>query len=148
MSASSTTSQNMKVSEIYPNKFFRTTDLEGGATLTLTIEKVLKAQFPGNSEEKLQLHFKENSKSLTLNKTNGMRLADALGDETSAWAGSKVELYLERIKFANEMIDSIRVRVPEPGSQPRSGVTPLTRPKAAASSTAGRFDDMKDDVPF
>jgi hypothetical protein len=138
----------MKVSKVYPDKFFRTTDLEAGTTLTLTIDKVLMAQFPGSSEEKLQLYFKEDSKSLTLNKTNGMRIADALGDETGTWPGSKVELYLERIKYEGQMINSIRVRIPDPSHQASSGASPLTHSKSAAGSTSGRFGDMKDDVPF
>ena len=138
----------MKVSEIYPSRFFRVADITG-RTVRLTIERVSTSQFR-DSKEKLALHFVEDPKSLTLNPTNAWYLGDALGDEANAWKGALVELYVEPVKFENQFVDSILVRVsksnpPVPGEP---SAPPTVHAKAAPAGSAGGLATMEDDIPF
>lgn|SRR5262249_11044410 len=114
--------------DIYGGSFFKAADL-GSDTLKLTIESVELAdlkQKDGDTQRKLILSFKGESRKLPLNKTNANAIAQAFGKEwQDDWIGKSVMLMTVPTSFG----DGIRV-------------SPV-RPKA--KKLLG--DDMNDEIP-
>lgn len=61
-------------------------------------------------ERKLVVYFKEIEQGLVLNKTNGKMLVKNFGDETDAWVGQPVELYVAEVEYQGETQLGIRIR--------------------------------------
>jgi hypothetical protein len=63
------------------------------------------------------------------------------GDDTANWAGKPIEIYPTQTEFRGDMVDAIRIRVPD--VDPRS--TPA--PTAAAPMGDDNLDDeLNDDI--
>jgi hypothetical protein len=64
--------------------------------------------------EKPVVHFQEKGlKTFPLNQTNWATIEEAYGEESDAWKGRPVELYLDPgVKFGLETVGGVRVRVP------------------------------------
>lgn len=83
----------MKIEDVYPNKRLKHEDL-GSREVTAEISEVGIAEF--DDGKKLEIHFKGKDKSFVCNKTNARILAAAFSDETDAWVGSQVVLYVHQ----------------------------------------------------
>ena len=118
----------MKISDAFPSNYLKAADLNG-RTIPVTIADCQLEDLGG--ESKPVLRFVGKDKGCVLNKSNASVLADAFGDETSAWNGKKIELYSEKVFFQGRMVDGLRVRIP---------------PQPAAVPAAEDFDDA--DIGF
>ena len=104
--------ENVKVDSLFPSRFVKVADV--GSGLTMTIRDVIVEKV-GDSEKPC-LQFKEGTKLLPLNKTNGTTLAKAFGEETDDWIGKKIGLQVEPVEYAGRTMDGIRIRIPQPVS--------------------------------
>jgi hypothetical protein len=107
----------MKVSEAFPSKYLKAADLNGHQ-VEVTIREV-RLEEVGTADDTQQrpvLYFKNKDKGLVLNKTNGIAIANELGDETDDWPGKTIILTCESVNFKGNFVDAIRVRIPKPQS--------------------------------
>jgi hypothetical protein len=78
--------------------FFNGSDVPGKQTFELTVVKVTKQEFKnqdGSMETKPVLHFKENPRTLPLNKTNRAVMVENFGKVPKDWIGATLTLYGE-----------------------------------------------------
>ena len=144
----------MKINDLYPSKYIKAEDLPANAPVTVTI-RTLTIEDLGEGQHKPGLYFVGKEKGFILNKTNALIMAVSLGDESDAWLGKKIELFVEMKQFQGKLVQGISVRVPAQAAQ----AAPLA-PAAQAmdnlatdikgaendqqAATAGEFDD----IPF
>jgi hypothetical protein len=105
----------VKVSEEFPSKYFKASDLNGGQP-TLKIDSVVKEEVGKEGDRKMVVYFQGKQKGLVLNKINSNTLAYKLGDDTDEWVGQFVQLYSEPVFFQGQTTEGLRVR---PGSPPK-----------------------------
>ncbi len=114
----------MKKSDVFPSKYFKVADLNGG-DLEATISSVEWEQV--GDDEKAVAYFKGNkAKPLPLNKTNFESIEAITGDdETDNWTGSKIVLYPTTIRFNGVLTPCVRIKAPrmsEPPQKAHEGV--------------------------
>ena len=108
------TSNLPKISNLFPSRYLRTSDL-GGRAHHVVIEAVDVEPVGRERELKPVLHFASGQlKPLVLNMTNSRAIAAAYGEETEGWAGLAVELYPAETTFGAEVVPCIRVKIPNP----------------------------------
>lgn len=102
----------MKLSEMMPSKYLKTTDVEGDAIVTVKeLKKVNVAREDAEPEYKWTAIFAEFAKPMVLNKTNLTRLGKALGDDTDGWIGNQVLLYVDdEVQYGAETVSGLRIR--------------------------------------
>jgi hypothetical protein len=85
----------------------------------------------GKDEDKLLLHFRgDDPKPLICNRTNFDSISDLYGDDTDAWPGRAIELYVDpRVRFGTRVVPGIRVRAPRRPSRPVATTPPRIRPR-------------------
>lgn len=101
-------------------------------------------------EKKPVLHFACGRK-MVLNKTNGSRVALALGtEEVEAWQGQTITLYNDpSVEFGGKLVGGIRVAIPQP-----SVPTPPADPNHPVNAGSGGVSQgqaggpLNDEVPF
>lgn len=80
-------------------------------TLTiLSAQLVRLEQEDGREKEKGVIRFKETDRGWVLNRTNLELLAALLGVETDQWAGKRVTLFAQPVKFGGKTELGIRVK--------------------------------------
>ena len=128
----------MKVSQLFPSKYVKSTDLSG-KTVTLTIAKLVVEEMGHGSEKERKpvLYFQKATKGLVLNRTNAMTIAGLYGDESDEWTGKRISIYPTRVRAFGAMQDTIRVREEIP-AQPRA------QAQAAQTEDAAEIDDVED----
>jgi hypothetical protein len=114
----------MKVSEAFPSKFLKATDVNGSEP-TLVIDTVVQEEVGRENEQKMVLYFKGKQKGLVLNKTNSHVLASKFGDDTDDWSGKSVQLYSEPVYFQGKKTDGLRVRPVAPAKAPLDDAIPF-----------------------
>ena len=95
----------MRIREAYPSKYVSTDDIK--APVRCTISGVLMEQV--GEGQKPVCYFKGGDKGLVLNKTNGIVMADAFGDDTDDWVGKVIELRVEPTMFKGKPDTGTRV---------------------------------------
>lgn len=134
----------MKMSDVFPSKYVKASDLNG-KTVTLTIKELVVEKIGHGAEEERKpvLYFNRATKGLVLNRTNGMTIAGLYGDESDDWTGKRISIYPTKVRAFGTMQDCIRVREEIP-AQPK--------PQAQAEQVEERndIDDDEDvaDNPF
>jgi len=100
----------MDFDKLFPGRFMKATDFNG-KDVTLTISGVVVEELEGERKKEVKglISFKETTKALVLNKTNGLCLKAMFGRETDAWVGKRVTLWPAPIQFEDNDI-AIRVR--------------------------------------
>lgn len=80
--------------QLYPARFLKAGELLG-KKVTLTINSVDLEELEGDTGKKIKgiISFKETSKQLALNKTNGICLRAMFGRKVPDWEGHRVTLY-------------------------------------------------------
>jgi hypothetical protein len=132
---------------MFPSRFVRHQDL-GGKEVTVIIKSV-KQEDMGQGDLKPIVYFRNASKGLVLNKTNGDAIADAYGFDTDDWVGKPIELFTDWTRFKGQRTQCIRVRVPSGEDDPNwdeaepQGEAPPLMDEEPPSTT---FAD--DDAPF
>jgi hypothetical protein len=100
------------LSESFPTRFLKAADLQNREVKAVIENVKLEQMNDGKEDYKPVLTFVGKKKGLTLNKTNGEKLAASFGDETAEWAGKEVILYPDKTQYNGQLVDCIRVRVP------------------------------------
>ncbi len=131
----------MKISAAFPSKYLKAADLQD-REIKLVIAKV-ELEAIGDDDRKPAVYFTKAKKALICNKTNAKAIAAAYGDDTDDWTGKQIILFPMMVQFRDEMVESIRVKIPKPVAAPQVPVqqhhTELDPPP---------FDDLVDDIPF
>ncbi len=100
----------MKVSEYYANNFFRADDFDKVGRV-LTIFSVEMEQV--GKEEKLTIHFVDEDKTLPVNKTNALSIAELYGDDTDDWCDKEIRIFRDITMFNGKRVSCMRVGNPE-----------------------------------
>ncbi len=98
----------MDIQSAFPGKSIKAADL-GGNKKVITITGVAMENV--GDDTKPVLRFEGSDQGLVLNKTNADMLLDLFGNETSDWAGKRIELYPTKVQFGNKMVPAIRVQM-------------------------------------
>src|ERR1700676_698864 len=100
----------MKFSDAIPSKYLQASDLRG-KQVKLTMMHVA-AETMTDGKAKPILYFMKAKKGLVLNKTNGLVIAAAYGDEMDRWSGKEIILFSMKVQFKEKIVDAIRVEIP------------------------------------
>ena len=98
----------------------------------------------GVSKSKVALSFTTKSKSLVLNKTNAEMIKGAYGSDTNNWGGKAVTLVVEKAQFGGQMVNAVRVKIPDNAAQLEQPGTQVPVDQPGPGNDEG-FDD---DIPF
>ncbi len=119
----------MDIRAAFPSNYVKAADL-GGKPWTMVIRTCVLEDLGQGSEKERKpiLYFNGAQKGLVLNKTNANVVAAAYGDDTAAWQGRPVEVFPTPVEFKGQMVDGIRLRVPQAAPQPlpQQPLPPLT----------------------
>jgi len=97
----------------FPSKYLKSADLMG-KRIPVTIDRVDFEEVAQNENDKPVLYFQGKERGMVLNKTNTDRLCSAFGYDTDGWNGKEIHLYTEKVQYAGNMVDGLRVAVPLP----------------------------------
>src|ERR1700730_5193944 len=97
----------MRVSEIYPSKYLKTTDL-AGRDHKVIIDKVTREKI--GDDEKPAITYRGWTKMHVLNKGVATTIGEILGDETGDWSGKTIMLFSTVTQFNGKNYDVIRAR--------------------------------------
>jgi hypothetical protein len=161
----------MKVSEAFPSNFLKAEDL-GGIDSGRSVKGIIKDVEPWKDKDgngKINLGFTNSAKRLLLNKTNARTVAKAYGDDTAGWVGRPVIIYVAMVQYMDDMVEALRLRIPQ-GPSPAAPPPPLTPPPMAFApeepvpqppqftseqyrnkefvSGLQRPEDLNDEIPF
>jgi hypothetical protein len=128
----------MKITEAFPSKYLSAPDLHN-RDVKVVIARIEMEKIGRENDEKPVLYFTKSKKGLVLNKTNGKTIAAAYGDDTDQWEDREIILFSMMVQFGDEMVDSIRVKIPKPA--------PAAKP---VQQTHSEVDPppLDDDIPF
>ena len=88
--------------------------LEDGKDVVLTINHVREEVVTGTGGKKdncVVCHFAENVKPMILNATNMKTITILLGTPyIEDWSGKKIQIGIEKVKYAGDLVDALRVR--------------------------------------
>ncbi len=138
----------MKVNDLFRSKkSLAAADLNGKA-VRVTIESVEVQKF--DEGEKPVLHFVGKDKTMVLNKTNALRIIEAVGDdESDNWVGWSIVLYPTKVDYAGKRVDAIRID-DRPGAtkRPATAVAPrVVRPRADQTGPEDYEELPESDLP-
>lgn len=104
----------MRLSEAFPSKYLGKDDLDGDVIGTISDVVKESIESDGTMQDKLVIHFHEGHvKPFICNKTNAITIADIYGDDTDAWHGKTVVLYVDpSVMMAGKRVGGVRVRIP------------------------------------
>ena len=131
-----------KISDMIESKYLKQSDVHDDTVVTIV--KIGKANIAKEGDEpemKWLCRFNEFPKPMVLNSTNIKRLGRACEtDEIEGCIGKQVMLYVDPdVEFAGNVVGGLRIRAISKVPQIR---------QVAPPQTGGRFDDIKDDIPF
>lgn len=114
-----------KLSEAFPSKFLKATDLTDGpvvATIKLAELERIKG-FDGKEVAKVVLYFAKKLKPLPLNRTNFEAVMAICGsDDSDDFPGVKIEVYATKTSMNGKVMDCVRIRAPgEKTKKPATG---------------------------
>jgi hypothetical protein len=124
----------MNIDELKTSRFLKKEDCDPPLTVTVDhVEQQNVAELGEALEYKFCLFFRNVSKPMVLNSTNGQLIAKALGSKNSDdWVGKEIELFHDRnVTFGGKLVGGIRVRPararPRPPAVPRPTSDDLDR---------------------
>jgi hypothetical protein len=135
----------VKINGAFPSDYLKAADLNGKAVRAI-IESVSVEKM--GDDTKPVLHF-QSGRKMVLNKTNAMRLVEAIGsDETDDWGGWSITLYPAKVDFQGKRVDALRID-DRPGATkpPTAGVKRPTAPPEPSDDDLGGMPD-DDSIPF
>lgn len=127
----------MKITEAFPSKYLSAADLHD-REVKLVIARIEMEKIGRENDEKPVIYFTKAKKGLVCNKTNGKTIAAAYGDDTDQWEDREIVLFTMMVQFGDEMVDSIRVKIPKTASAP----------KPAPQTHDELNPPLDDDIPF
>ena len=103
----------MKTDALFPNKYLKASDL-GDAQPIVTINRVTVEEVGQNKDRRPIAYFEGKQKGLCVNKTNARAIDSLAGDnDTDAWPGVQIQLYVAMVVFQGQQTEAIRVRAPK-----------------------------------
>ena len=144
----------MLISQSFPGKYLKASDLQG-REIKVTIAKVVEEEVrsEGGIEKKPIVYFRGTDMGLVLNITNANNLVDMYGDNTDAWIGKPIVLFMAQVEFRGKTVAGIRVKP----VHLRQAVAPAPAQRTAPANTgdddpfgisAEPHDSLDDEVPF
>jgi hypothetical protein len=132
----------MKVSQMIQHKFLCKGDLDEDTPATI---KSLKLEdMPGDGgEQRWVVYFRKLQKGMVLNTTALRLLGQTFGDESDAWIGKKVVVYLDpTVLFKGQVVGGLRLWPVKP-AKPKSAESIVRPPleQGAAATAEPEFDD-------
>jgi hypothetical protein len=127
------------INQMVQSKYLKTADVPDPVIVTVQgVKQVNMAKEDEAPEMKWAIKFQEIDKPMVLNTTNIHVAAKVFGsDNTDDWRGKEIILYTDpNVSFGGQVVGGLRFRGQEKA------------PVKAAARSAGKFDDMKDDIPF
>jgi hypothetical protein len=106
----------MKRSDAFPSQYLNASDLAGRGDVPCTIEHIAMENMGNDDDQKAKpvMYFKNGSKGLPLNGTNWDALSAVFGEESDAWIGKRVTLWLDpSVRFRGKPTPGIRFKFPE-----------------------------------
>jgi hypothetical protein len=97
-----------------------------------------------DKEKKPVLYFEKGPKGFVLNVTNANTITKVYGDDTANWTGKPIEIYPTQTEFRGDMVDAIRVRVPDAEPSATTAAVPPAAPPPAPTAAAPMADDNLD----
>ena len=138
----------MKTTDLFPSKYVKASDLEGGPKTVVIRELLVEEIGQGKSAEpKGVLYFSDFDKGMVLNVTNCRTIEDGYGTETDAWPGKSIELFSAKVDFKGDRVDAVRVRVPKSASADDLLEEAPPRPERSKPAS-DPVEDLNDEVPF
>ncbi len=138
----------MNTTDLFPSKYVKASDLEGGPKTVVMRELVVEEIGQGKSAEpKGVLYFSDFDKGMVLNVTNCRTIEDGYGTETDAWPGKSIELFSMKVDFKGDRVDAVRVRVPNSASADDLLEEAPPRPERSKPAS-DPVEDLNDEVPF
>lgn len=124
----------MKTSDVFPSRYLKWQDLNGKEVRVVI--RAVTVEDLGN-DRKPVMTFDSAQKTMIVNKTNWLTIAQAYGDDSDGWIGKPVILFAMSTSFQGRPTQGLRVRIPV--DQP-PGDTPAFKPRTD--------DDLDDAIPF
>lgn len=131
------------ISQMLQSKHLTRSDIEstGQRFVPVTIRTVSAQQFRGRNggppETAWFIYFNEAQKGMKLNSTNIKALAAAFGEQTEAWHGKKVRLYVDpTVQFGGQTVGGIRIQTPNAAAVTQNA---FGAPAAGQPAPAGAF---------
>ena len=98
--------------KMFDSEYIASWDLDDDTTLT--IEKVVAGEVGGHQGNEKQkrpiMYFEGAKKGMVVNKTNAKTVAGLYGNDTEAWIGKKITLYVGECEAFGEVMSCLRVR--------------------------------------
>ena len=137
----------MKISAAFPSNYLKSDDLDGQPRIVTVRTCVQEELGQGRDKEKKPvLYFSKGPKGLVLNITNARVIAKAYGDDTGHWAGEPIEIYPTQVEFKGDLVDAIRVRIPD---VPVAGAVEASTDATAAPMADDKLDEeLNDEIPW
>ena len=133
----------MNIDQSFPSNYVKASDLNGKPSLLTIRTCVLEELGQGRDKEKKPvLYFSKGPKGLVLNVTNARVIAKAYGDDTANWTGKQIEIYPTQVEFRGDLVDAIRVRIPDVPAAVTGGAD------AAPMSDAKLDEELNDEIPW
>jgi len=135
----------MRFSEALPSKYLSAPDI-GKKQVKLVMRNVEIEQLNDGKSAPV-LYFTKARKGLVINKTNGLIIAAAYGDEMANWTGKEVILFTMKVQYKEKIVDAIRLEIPMPTQTQRA---PVVVEDEMPDDTIGDGlpGDPDDDIPF
>lgn len=131
----------MNIYDLFPSRYITAGDLNG-KSFVLTIKAVVLEDMQSHDQKRVTkpvVKFVGANKSMVLNRTNAMIIANLYGPSTDLWEGKRIEIYPTKVKAFGGMQDAIRVREHIPAQ-------PVPVAKAEAVEVRSELDEDEDVV--
>ncbi len=130
----------MNIHDIYKGSgdYLKAADIKGKGQVPVTIADVTTHEF--DEGQKLIISFKDKAKTMVLNKTNASIIAEILGDDTDQWPGGQISIYSARVEYQGNIVDGLRVVLPQGNITGEQPPPPTPEPTATA--------DDSGEIPF
>ncbi len=139
----------MKISAAFPSNYLKSDDLDGQPRIVTVRTCVQEELGQGRDKEKKPvLYFSKGTKGLVLNITNARVIAKAYGDDTGNWAGEPIEIYPTQVEFKGDLVDAIRVRIPDVPAAGADEVNAATDATAAPMADDKLDEELNDEIPW
>jgi hypothetical protein len=107
----------------FPSKYIKVEDLDGHP-LVVTVARVTEELVGPEKDDKNVVYFREITKGLVLNRTNGESISElANSEDVDDWPGTRLQLYPAKTKYGGKTMPCIRVE-PAKGAPPRPQLEP------------------------
>ena len=137
----------MNINEAYPSKYISSEDLQG-REVQLIMHRVEIEEVGRDRDKKPVLYFTKAKKGMVLNKVNSKMIAAAYGSDTDQWEDRPVIIFSMKVQFGDEIVDGIRVRIPQATPAP-ARQAPAQRPVTTrANVTTGPAEPPPFDDPI